>query len=42
MNVHKNIPEILQWNFDDNYFVQQKIQNIQDDWGNNENIELFF
>ncbi len=42
LNVHKNIPKILEFNFDDNYFVQEKIQNIQDNWGNEKNIEIFF
>ncbi len=42
LNVHKNIPKILEWNIKDNYFIQEKIQNIQDDWGNNKNIEIFF
>lgn len=42
LNVHKNIPKIIEFNFDDNYFVQEKIQNIQDDWASNKNIEIFF
>lgn len=40
--VHKNIAKILEWNFDDNYFVQEKIINSVDDWTSDENIELFF
>jgi hypothetical protein len=41
-NIHNNIPEIIYWDFENNYYIQNKILSITDDWETKENITKFF
>lgn len=42
INIHNNIPEIIFWDFEHNYYIQNKILNTIDNWGSKENIKKFF
>jgi hypothetical protein len=41
-NIHKNIPEIISWEFENNYYVQKIILDTIDNWRTKENIKKFF
>ena len=40
--IHSNIPEIISWDNDWNYYIQNKIKNTVDNWSSDNKINNFF